>query len=298
MYFTHYTKLEVERLMTFFAEWLKVLQEEGRLISWIYGTFSSELKRDLRNAWNTEAEAVFYYVVELWKHSLEKRVKSIPRLNTPEKLQKFAEDAWYTNDAFQGYLLKQAGTKFSEAVSEKYHSDTSQLKKVKVDQIAKLEKQMEDIEQEKKKYRREAIKMGYSKEEINETTQEMDADIKRIQHQIDEFSENTEMEKYLMRLPEVLIKTFELASNVLQEKKNERIKEDILKLVELTTFELTVDNKKELKVKLFDVLDKLISEWNCSMEASMGVEPISTALQAAVWPLYQDAMFCFRARVL
>ena len=58
------------------------------------------------------------------------------------------------------------------------------------------------------------------------------------------------------------------------------MKEDILKLLQLTTFELTVSNKKELKFKLFDVLSRLISSDKCVLEAPPGVEPGYGALQA------------------
>lgn len=148
----------------------------------------------------------------------------------------------------------------SEAIRKEFMDSTKDLRKAKAEQIGRLQKQKEEIEQEKKNYRREALKMGYSKEEIVETTKEMENDLKRITEQINEFSEDSEMEKYLERLPEVLLKTFELASNTLQKGKSSDIRDDIVKLIELTTFELTVTNKKELKVKLFDVLDRLISE--------------------------------------
>ena len=44
---------------------------------------------------------------------------------------------------------------------------------------------------------------------------------------------------------------------MLKEANKHHIKEDVLKLIELTTFELTLDTKKELTVKLFDVLTDL-----------------------------------------
>jgi molecular chaperone DnaK (HSP70) len=122
--------------------------------------------------------------------------------------------------------------------------------------------------------------MGYNKAEIDETTKDMESAINRIDEEINEFSENSDMEKYLDRLPEVLLKTFELASNAVQKREIKDIHDDVLKLLELTTFELTVNNKKELKVKLFDVLDRLISSDNCILEAPSGVEPDYGALQA------------------
>ncbi len=147
--------------------------------------------------------------------------------------------------------------------------------------IKMLAKQKEEIEQEKKNYRRNALKMGYSKEEITETTKDMENSIKLIEEQINEFSENTEMERYLERLPEILLKTFELGSNAIQRAKVGDIKEDIFKLLEITTFELTINSKKELEIKLFEALDKLLNDWIDWMEAPPGVEPGYKALQAS-----------------
>jgi hypothetical protein len=44
----------------------------------------------------------------------------------------------------------------------------------------------------------------------------------------------------------------------------------------------SVNNKKELKIKLFDVLDRVIMSDNSVLEAPAGVEPASRALQAPV----------------
>ncbi len=106
-------------------------------------------------------------------------------------------------------------------------------------------------------------------------------EIQAIKEQMDALSESTDMEQYLERLPEILLKTFELTSNAISKGKTHDNKDDLLKLIEITTFELTVSNKKELKVKLFEVLDKLISSDNCILEAPSGVEPDYKALQAS-----------------
>ena len=60
------------------------------------------------------------------------------------------------------------------------------------------------------------------------------------------------------------------------------MKDDIKKLLEITTVELTITNKKELRIQLFDVLDKLVSSDNFNLEVPSGVEPLSKALQASV----------------
>jgi hypothetical protein len=156
--------------------------------------------------------------------------------------------------------------KISDVLKMQFNEDTKDFRNAKEIQINKFQKQKEEIEQERKNYRREALKMGYNREEIEETTKDMDDTIKLIESQIIELSDNTDMEKYLEKLPEVLLKTVELASNTINRANLEGLREDIKLLLEITTVELTVTNKKELKVKLFDVLDKLVSSDNFNLE--------------------------------
>ena len=59
------------------------------------------------------------------------------------------------------------------------------------------------------------------------------------------------------------------------------MREDIKKLIEITTVELIILNKKELKIKLFDVVDRVLSGDNSALEAPSGVEPDYKALQAS-----------------
>ncbi len=117
-------------------------------------------------------------------------------------------------------------------------------------------------------------------EMYKETLKDIDLEIKTIESEILESSKTSELEKYIDRLPEILLKTFELASNSISKAENADFKEDVLKLIELSTFELTINNKKELKIKLFPVLDKLVSSDLSLLEAPSGVEPLYEALQA------------------
>jgi len=151
---------------------------------------------------------------------------------------------------------------------------------VKERNVCILQKQKETLEEEKKAYRRKALNMDFSKEEIDETTKDIEKSINRIEKEINELSESSDMEKYLERLPLILSKTFELASKAIPKAEDDGMKDDILKLLEITTVELTISNKKELKVKLFDVLDRLVSDDYSVLEAPSGVEPDYGALQA------------------
>ena len=147
--------------------------------------------------------------------------------------------------------------------------------------IEVLIKQKESFESQKRDYRKKAVIAGFTKEEIDLESEDMDRQIQLLENEINEFSVDTDIDKFLVRLPEVLSKTFELASNVLFKGKTQDNKDDLLKLIEISTFELTVNNKKELKVKLFEVLDRLVSSDNCILEAPSGVEPDYKALQAS-----------------
>ncbi len=147
--------------------------------------------------------------------------------------------------------------------------------------IELLIKQKEKIELQKREYRKNAVLAWFSKEEIDRESGDMDKAIHLIESEISEFTDDIDIEEYLDRLPEVLSKTFELASNDLFKSKTNDMKDDLLKLIEITTFELTVNNKKELKIKLFEVLDRLVSGDNCVLEAPSGVEPDYKALQAS-----------------
>ena len=65
------------------------------------------------------------------------------------------------------------------------------------------------------------------------------------------------MEEYLDRLPEILQNLHELSSRVLSEADYGESRDDIKQLIEIVSHELTLTNKKELKVKLFECLEKL-----------------------------------------
>jgi hypothetical protein len=171
---------------------------------------------------------------------------------------------------------------FTEIIKSSSSLDNLKWDRKAMDQnIERLVKQKEKIELQKRDYRRNAVLAGFSKEEIDRESSDMDKAINLIESEISEFTDDTDIEAYLIRLPEVLSKTFELASNAIFKSKTQDMKDDLLKLIEITTFELTVNNKKELKIKLFEVLDRLVSGDNYILEAPSGVEPDYKALQAS-----------------
>ena len=70
------------------------------------------------------------------------------------------------------------------------------------------------------------------------------------------------MEQYLERLPEVLKKLHELASNVLCEADLDDMRDDVKKLIDIVAHELVLNNKKELKVEPYGALNNLFFAWN------------------------------------
>ncbi len=261
-----------------YRRWLEILKEKPNT------SMESDIAKiqalpEIIDAWIARDFIERNYIIHIGKSNYKEEQK----ISKSEPLTWRALSEPLTWRALELYeIIKSDSIKASVGViKEHFLSKNNDLWKVKKEQITQLEKDKNEIEQEKKNYRREALKMGYSKEEINETTNDMENSIKLIDEQINEFLQGTDMEQYLERLPEILLKTFELTSNAISKGKTHDNKDDLLKLIEITTFELTVSNKKELKVKLFEVLDKLISSDNCILEAPSGVEPDYKALQAS-----------------
>ena len=89
--------------------------------------------------------------------------------------------------------------------------------------------------------------------------QETENEIQDIEARIELLSESTNIEEYLFRMPEILLNLHELSSRVLSEADYEGWRDDIKQLMEIVLHELTLTNKKELKVKLSEVLENLES---------------------------------------
>ncbi len=156
------------------------------------------------------------------------------------------------------------------------------MAKARKQQIEEFEKQKKTLEDERRNYRRKAVNLGFSAEEIEETSKDIEKSIKLIEEQIQEFSENSDMEKYLERLPQVLLEIVELVLKSLSKGKIEEKQDNLVRLFELAVSNFSVSNKKELKIELFKVLEALTNDEKTYMEAPAGVEPASRALQAPV----------------
>lgn len=158
--------------------------------------------------------------------------------------------------------------------------ESEEMRKAQKGEILKLEEQKKDLEEERKQYRKKAVLVGMSAEEIEDVSKEIDRSIRIIQEEIQNLWENTDMEDFLERLPKILSEIVELSSEALITEEKEKKKENIIKLFEITVSNFSVSNKKELKIKLFEVLDTLVNGDNVGMETPSGVEPDYGALQA------------------
>ena len=120
-----------------------------------------------------------------------------------------------------------------------------------------IEKQKKEdwMKQERINLTKLLAKGTISEDAYNDVLKDSEEEIRNIENQIVKLWENTDMEQFIERLPEVLNKTFELASKVLSNEDIRVIKKDIEQLLEICTFELTINAKKELKIKLFEWLE-------------------------------------------
>mgnify|MGYP000939283824 FL=1 len=100
-----------------------------------------------------------------------------------------------------------------------------------------------------------ALLNGFTAEVSEKAKLSIQKEIDDIDNQILELSEEVDIEKFFERLPEVLAKVFELSTKVLVEEESEVKKEEVYKVIELAVFELNPITKKELKIKLFPVLE-------------------------------------------
>jgi hypothetical protein len=160
---------------------------------------------------------------------------------------------------------------FKKWIIQAYKQNNSELIDARARQSEELIREKGILEEKLKKYREKAAYLDYSKEEIDETTRDKKKAIDALDIQISKYSADTKMEQYLERLPAILLTTFELGSKALLEMDSGTKTEDMIKLLELSTFELPINTKKELTVKLFSVLEDL----KTYMVGDIGFEPMT-----------------------
>ena len=123
--------------------------------------------------------------------------------------------------------------------------------------IKEFEQQKKKLQEEKMCIDKKALRLWYGADVANEMKQDVENEIQDIETQIELLSESSNIEEYLYRMPEILLDLHELSSRVLSEADYEGMRNDIKQLIEITSHELILNNKKELKIKLSDVLESL-----------------------------------------
>lgn len=199
-----------------------------------------------------------------WMSSLEESQHFIERLwilvNESNYVDTLLDELRMNNSSYVDDLSEMIRIYFEEVAKKNNLLDTDERDNL----IQNIEKQIITKEESKKEVLKNAFKQGFTADVANDVIKDIDEEINELQAQINLLSESTDMEDFINRLPKILIKIFELSNRSLPQRDIESIKDDLLKLVELTTFELSVTTKKELKIKLFEGLENILNS-NCTI---------------------------------
>ncbi len=174
---------------------------------------------------------------------------------------KFLEDS-KKRDSARLDALSYGHTRLVSIIKESTTLDMSTEHNTKQEEIVQLQNQKQKIEEETKQEKinltRLLAKGTIKEEDYIETLQHIENQKQDIDNQMEKLWESTDIEQFLERLPEILSKTFELASKVLSNEDIDGIRSDMRQLIEIVTFELEISTKKELTVKLFEGLNNLV----------------------------------------
>lgn len=249
--------------------WEDMVEESWKNMEEIFERFPQVPLQELHKHWfKTNEDAVKAFIIATVRSDLENQIhKNKDCYNDIIKVFKnhwveLSEESWITEQK----LLSE----ISDKLKQKDKQDNGETYNQRELMITNLKDKIKDLEEKKKIYRRDAVIAWYDKEEIFETSRDMEIEIKQIESEIDELVDDTDLEKYLDRMPEILTKIHELASKSLTDEDMEEISEDLFLLIQITTHELNVNNKKKLKVELNPVLSSMISKGNTPMEHLRG----------------------------
>ncbi len=126
------------------------------------------------------------------------------------------------------------------------------------DEIKRLENDIHKLETKIKDTRSKWIINWFTKDEVNEAVKHFVEEIEIKKEEINSIKNNSLNSKDLDIFIEAISKIFEHTANMLWEAKTEVKEEHFLQLIKLITFELIFNTKKELKIKLFRGIDKLL----------------------------------------
>ncbi len=221
--------------------------------------------------------------------------KSLRKAKIKELIDKFYTEVWRGQLLLEKYLdsngfsedapftfmemLQDASFDTVAFVSLKENSEEIlEYKELHKREVKKLEDRKKELASERLGFIRLLERWKISEDDYDKLVDENKRSIDLVIEKIDEFEKGSEKEELIARIPEILAKTFELNTKVHRNQQISEMKDDLLKLLQITTFELTVDNQKELKVKLFEVLDSIISNEKWIMEPPSGLEPETSSL--------------------
>lgn len=256
--YTKFNKSEIKILKDFIEQTAHTLKKmtDKILILFILkrGVEDSEFRNNIQIIlkeceWMNPEQESQYFIDKLGKVILENKIVDL----LFEELRN--KNPYYEND-----LSEMIRIYFEEVAKKNKQLDTRERDSL----IEKLQKQIKTKEDSKKEVLKNALKQWFTAEIANDVINDIDAEIRDAESQINLLWQSTEMEEFIERLPKILVKIFELASRAIPVKEIEDIKWELVKLIELITFELSVTTKKELKVKLFEGLENVLNG-NCSL---------------------------------
>ena len=142
--------------------------------------------------------------------------------------------------------------------------------------VEQFQKQKEDIAKDMAWVQDKAFAMGYDKAFADRQIESKRWEIARIELSIRELENNTNLQDILDKIPVILSKIVELTDSPLWEAKTKDSREHIKIILEIITVELTIGNKKELKIKLFEGLEDFLNDekWNWSHHRDLNPRPL------------------------
>ncbi len=174
---------------------------------------------------------------------------------------------------------------FIKSITTIFEESTKQIRSEQKEKVDNLKKEKDRLEESNKTALKTYLissHIEWIKEVLAETLENNKQQILIINEKIDEMENQNDFDVFCAKIPDILKKTFELATKVLTDKENEHLKEDIYDLIKLTAFELKIKKKKALEIELFWPVRQVLFGGNVVLEAPPGVEPGYEALQAPV----------------
>ncbi len=198
---------------------------------------------------------------------------------TAEKTAQMNDDLFHKTNEMQSYFMNIMALRNS--VIEEVFADSpfiNDLKKELSNQEEAIEKLKADksaLESEIKGVYEKAFKLGFKREFADDEAKKMEERLNQIDVAINELEGNSKLSDLLDKLPGIMAKIVELSSQALWKAKLRERREEIKLILEIIWVELQIDNKKELKIKLFEGLEGMLDDenWKWSHERELNPWP-------------------------